>query len=64
MALSWASNGHVLGSAEGIARARAAFPKAGFATDYYTPDIHAAAFALPAWVARIAAKAQAKNVAR
>ncbi len=65
MALSWASNGHVLGTPEGIARARAAFPKAGFSTDYYTPDIHAAAFALPAWVARIAAKAkeQARSAA-
>jgi spermidine synthase len=57
MALSWASNGHVLGSAEGIARARAAFPKAGFSTDYYTPEMHEAAFALPAWVKRLAEKA-------
>jgi spermidine synthase len=58
MALSWASNGHVLGSPEGLARAREAFPRAGFSTDHYTPDVHAAAFALPAWVRRIAEKAQ------
>lgn len=66
MALSWASNGHVLGSADAVARARAAFPKAGISTDYYTPDIHAAAFALPAWIARLAEKAQvkAKSAAR
>lgn len=57
MALSWASNGHVLGSPDAIARARDAFARAAFATDHYTPAIHAAAFALPAWLDRIVGKA-------
>ncbi len=53
MALSWASNGHVLGSADGIAHAKKLFEVAPFPTDHYTPALHAAAFALPAWVERL-----------
>jgi spermidine synthase len=66
MALSWASNGHVLGAPEAIARARDAFAREGFSTDHYTPELHAAAFALPAWVKRIVAKAeiQAQSASR
>lgn len=54
MALSWAGQGKRLGSAPGIRRARAAFGTAQLKTDYYNPEIHAAAFALPEWIKRLA----------
>lgn len=53
MALTWASNDARLGSSERVARAAKAFTKAKIATDYYTPAIHAAAFALPRWIERL-----------
>jgi len=53
MALTWAGKGRRLGSAQGIARARAAFRRLRLKTDYYNPDIHAAAFALPEWIRRL-----------
>lgn len=53
MALTWASNDARLGTAKGIAAAAKAFKSARIATDYYTPRIHAAAFALPAWMTRL-----------
>jgi spermidine synthase len=53
MALSWAGKGKRLGTATGLKRARAAFARAKFKTDYYNPDIHAAAFALPEWIKRL-----------
>ena len=55
MALSWAGNGRTakLGTAAGIRRARAAFAAAKLHTDYYNPDIHAAAFALPQWIRQL-----------
>src|ERR1700727_851023 len=46
MALSWASNGgKPLGTLAGIKKAAAAYKKAKLKTDYYNPEIHAAAFA-------------------
>ncbi len=55
MALSWAGNGRnaKLGTPSGIRRARTAFTSAKLRTDYYNPDVHAAAFALPEWIGRL-----------
>src|SRR5437868_12979240 len=55
MALSWAGNGRnaKLGTRAGIRRARTRFTSAKLKTDYYNPDIHAAAFALPEWIKRL-----------
>jgi spermidine synthase len=53
MALSWAGKGKRLGTPSGIKRARAAFTRARLKTDYYNPDIHAGAFALPEWIKRL-----------
>jgi spermidine synthase len=55
MALSWAGNGRnaKLGTPAGIRRAHARFASAKLKTDYYNPDIHAAAFALPEWIKRL-----------
>ncbi|HEY3637440.1 MAG TPA: polyamine aminopropyltransferase [Rhizomicrobium sp.] len=54
MALSWAGKGKRLGTPAGIKHARAAFTRAKLKTDYYNPDIHAASFALPEWIKRLA----------
>jgi spermidine synthase len=54
MALSWASKGgKALGSADGIKRAAKAYKKAKLKCDYYNPQVHAAAFALPNWIAKL-----------
>lgn len=53
MALSWAGKVKRLGTPAGIKRARAAFARARLKTDYYNPDVHAAAFALPEWIRRL-----------
>ncbi|MBS0276579.1 MAG: polyamine aminopropyltransferase [Proteobacteria bacterium] len=55
MALSWAGKGKSakLGTPAGIKKAAAAFKKAKLKTDYYNPAVHAAAFALPEWIARL-----------
>ena len=53
MALSWAGKGKRLGTPAGIARAKAAFRRLKLKTDYYNPDMHAAAFALPEWVKQL-----------
>jgi len=55
MALSWAGNGRnaKLGPPAGIRRAREAFGSAKLKTDYYNPEVHAAAFALPEWIRRL-----------
>lgn len=53
MALTWAGKGKRLGTPKGIKKAAAAFKRAKLKTDYYTPAVHAAAFALPAWIARL-----------
>jgi len=53
MALSWASKGQKLGTPPGVRRAAAAFKRSRIKTDYYNPDVHAAAFALPEWIKRL-----------
>ena len=54
MALSWAGKGARLGTPAGIKKAARAFKRLKLKTDYYNPAIHAAAFALPQWIARLA----------
>jgi len=52
MALTWAGKGRALGELEpGLLQQRA--EATGLATDYYSPRMHAAAFALPPWISRI-----------
>src|SRR5580704_5453039 len=54
MALSWASKGgKPLGTSKGIRKAAKAYKKAKLKTDYYNPDVHAAAFALPEWIRKL-----------
>jgi len=54
MALSWATKGgKPLGSPAGIRKAAAAFKRIKLKCDYYNPQIHTAAFALPNWIARL-----------
>ena len=53
MALTWGSQGTDLAKAADPATLDARFSAAGFATDYYTADVHRAAFALPPWVRRL-----------
>jgi spermidine synthase len=54
MALSWATKGgKPLGTSGGIKKAAKAYKKAKLKTDYYNPDVHAAAFALPNWIAKL-----------
>lgn len=53
MALSWAGKGKKLGTPAGIRKAAAAFKRAKLKTDYYNAAIHAAAFALPSWIAKL-----------
>lgn len=53
MALTWAAKGCRLGTPKGIKKAGAAFRRLKLKTDYYTPAIHAGAFALPAWIERL-----------
>jgi spermidine synthase len=56
MALSWAGKGGRLGTPAGIERAAERFQKAKLKTDYYNPEIHAAAFAFPEWIKRLIPK--------
>jgi spermidine synthase len=54
MALSWATKGgKALGTPAGIKKATAAYKRAKLKCDYYNPQIHAAAFALPNWIAKL-----------
>jgi spermidine synthase len=53
MALSWASKGQKLGTPAGVRRAAAAFKRSRIKTDYYNPEVHSAAFALPEWIKRL-----------
>jgi len=59
MALSWAGMGKPLGTPAGIRRAGSRFAAAKLKTDYYNPDIHAAAFAFPQWIKRLVPKTRA-----
>ena len=61
MALSWAGMGKTLGTPAGIRRAAARFASAKLKTDYYNPEIHAAAFALPQWVKRLVPKKRSRR---
>lgn len=56
MALSWAGTNASLGTPAGIKRAAKRFKSAKLKTDYYNPEIHAAAFAFPEWVKRLVPK--------
>jgi spermidine synthase len=53
MALTWVSNDTVLGDPAKWAGLETAFAAARLKTDYYTPAMHRAAFALPAWIERL-----------
>jgi len=54
MALSWATKGgQRLGTPAGIRKAKAAYKRLKLKTDYYNPEIHAAAFALPNWIKKL-----------
>lgn len=53
MALTWASQDAILGDPKKWAGLETAFAAARLKTDYYTPAIHRAAFALPAWIERL-----------
>jgi len=54
MALSWATKGgKPLGSPAGIRKAAAAYKRIKLKCDYYNPQIHAAAFALPNWIGKL-----------
>lgn len=51
MAFGWGTDGDA--RAEPLAVLEARYAEAGIATDYYTPEVHKAAFALPGYVARL-----------
>ena len=54
LALTWATKGgKPLGTPAGIRKAAAAYKKSKLKCDYYNPSIHAAAFALPNWIAKL-----------
>ena len=53
MALTWVSQDAVLGDPAKWTGLETAFAAARLKTDYYTPAIHRAAFALPAWMERL-----------
>src|SRR3954463_4199450 len=57
MALSGATRGgKPLGTAAGIQKAASAYKRIKLKCDYYNPEIHAAAFALPNWIAKLVPK--------
>jgi spermidine synthase len=56
MALSWAGMNKPLGTPAGIRVAAARFAQSQLKTDYYNPEIHAAAFAFPEWIKRLVPK--------
>lgn len=53
MALTWASNDAQLGVASRFKDVAKRFKSAKIKTDYYTPEMHAASFALPPWIQRL-----------
>jgi len=55
MALGWATDDSGLRNVK-LATLTARFAEAGFATKYYTPAVHQAAFALPAFISQIVAR--------
>jgi spermidine synthase len=60
MALSWAGDKR-LGTPAGIRSAARRYGAARLKTDYYNPEIHAAAFAFPEWVKRLVPKDKPKR---
>jgi spermidine synthase len=54
MALTWVSNDAILGDPARWSGLESAFAASRLKTDYYTPAIHRASFALPAWIDRLA----------
>ena len=60
MALSWAGTEKPLGSPAGMKRASARFVAAKLKTDYYNPEMHAAAFAFPEWIKRLIPKTRGR----
>ena len=63
MALSWAGKGKRLGTPAGLKAAAKRFARAKLKTDYYNPEVHAAAFAFPEWIKRLVPKASKAKVA-
>ncbi len=61
MALTWVSTGKRLGDPRKAADVAAAFKRSKVKTDYYTPAVHQAAFALPAWIERLVPAAKARR---
>jgi spermidine synthase len=53
MALTWVSQDAILGDPAKWTGLESAFSAARLKTDYYTPAVHRAAFALPAWIERL-----------
>ncbi len=53
MALTWVSNDAILGDPAKWQGLETTFAAARIKTDYYTPAVHRAAFALPAWIERL-----------
>jgi len=53
MALTWVSNDAILGDPAKWANLETSFAASRIKTDYYTPAVHRAAFALPAWIERL-----------
>ena len=53
MALGWGTDG--VARATALTALQARFAEAGLQTDYYTPEVHQAAFALPGYVRRLLA---------
>jgi spermidine synthase len=51
MALGWSTDDQNLRSVS-VETLQSRFDRIGFKTEYYTPAIHAAAFALPAFIAK------------
>jgi spermidine synthase len=51
MALGWGTDGPARSVPPDVLQGR--FDAAGIATDYYTPEVHRAAFALPGYIARL-----------
>lgn len=53
MALTYATKGAVLGDAGQSSAVAARYSEAGISTDYYSPSVHFAAFALPPFIERL-----------
>lgn len=53
MALAWGARGLRLGEGADVETLTRRSRAAGLVTDYYAPEVHKAAFALPPWIARL-----------